>query len=208
MDLDLTDALLSRLFHDLASPASAVANGAELLVDMIGIGDTALASDSLELTTQSANTVTRRLTFFRMAFGGAGSTGDITLSTALRLAGEYVATREHAFVPEGLDPSETPPAGAVKLVLNAVMVVTDGLPRPGSVVLRAMDGGNGISVVGQGPSARFSESVRACLDGNPPAEIDTRVAPARFLSYQAPRFGLSSAYETGTDMIRLSILFP
>ena len=65
-DIFLAQLLCSRLCHDLVGPAGAVNAGLELAED----GD--LDGDALDLVTSSAAEVTRRLAFFRIAFGAAG----------------------------------------------------------------------------------------------------------------------------------------
>ena len=62
-DIHLAQLLCSRLCHDLVGPAGAVNAGLELAED----GD--LDGDALDLVTSSAAEVTRRLAFFRIAFG-------------------------------------------------------------------------------------------------------------------------------------------
>ena len=65
-DIHLAQLLCSRLCHDLVGPAGAVNAGLELAED----GD--LDGDALDLVTSSAAEITRRLAFFRIAFGAAG----------------------------------------------------------------------------------------------------------------------------------------
>ena len=94
-DLRLAQLLCSRLCHDLVGPAGAVNAGLELAEE----GE--MDGDALELVTSSAAEVTRRLAFFRIAFGAAGGKASAvgTLSAAaMRAASLKVSTILPVFV--------------------------------------------------------------------------------------------------------------
>ena len=67
-DLKFAQMLCSRLCHDLITPVGAINSGFEILQDCTADDRQSL----LELTKNSAETATRRLTFYRAAYGYSG----------------------------------------------------------------------------------------------------------------------------------------
>ena len=136
VDLKVAQLLASRLCHDLVGPIGAINAGLELMEDGVagGMGDDPAARD---LLANSAGEASRRIAFFRIAFGiGAGAGGEATLSEARELAGDFLAGGKAALdwpeeAPEqpsgGVDPS------VVKVVLNLVLIAAESLPRGGVV---------------------------------------------------------------------------
>ena len=82
IDLRVAKLLCSRLCHDLISPASAVNAGLELMEEQPD------SDDAMDLIIRSAKQVTRRLAFYRSAFGAGGVT---TLPEARKLAAGLLA---------------------------------------------------------------------------------------------------------------------
>ncbi|MSP89576.1 MAG: hypothetical protein EXQ92_12320 [Alphaproteobacteria bacterium] len=78
MDQRVLELLMSRVCHDLISPVGAVVNGVELIED----GGADMTDDAMALIAKSARQASRRLQFFRMAYGAAGSGGDRSLADA------------------------------------------------------------------------------------------------------------------------------
>ena len=82
INLKMAQLLSSRLCHDLIGPVVAISGGLELMEE--GMEDTAPA---LELMAKSASQATRRLAFFRIAFGsGAGEGGELSVRRAVPLS--------------------------------------------------------------------------------------------------------------------------
>ena len=69
MDLDprILEFLCSHLCHELISPVTAVNNGLELMAE----GDSAHIEEALGLVRQSAAEASRKLQFYRLAYGQA-----------------------------------------------------------------------------------------------------------------------------------------
>ena len=159
MDLRVAQLLSSRLCHDLVGPIGAVNTGLELLQE--GFDDDEKA---LGLVADSAGEASRRLTFFRGAFGfGAGDKGEATLNEARKLALGLLASGKVALDwPEDADAS---------LQASAVKVTSRGTgPSPGSArrVTPGTDRGGRMTL-----TAASSEKVR------PPSS--TTVTPAWYL---------------------------
>ena len=102
VDLRVAQLLSSRLCHDLVGPIGAVNTGLELFQE--GFDDDEKA---LGLVADSAGEASRRLTFFRGAFGfGAGDKGEATLNEARNLAVGLLASGKVALDwPEDADAS-------------------------------------------------------------------------------------------------------
>src|SRR5581483_10965798 len=83
--LRVAELLAARICHDLISPITAIANGAELL----GEDDPDFAREAVALVGQSARNANARLQFFRFAFGFTG--GGLAGLAPHRLAAEYFA---------------------------------------------------------------------------------------------------------------------
>ena len=86
IDLKTAQLLNSRLFHDLVGAVSAVNTGIEFMAEPGG------EEDAARLLEQSANRLTRRLDFFRVAFGlGGGKQGKLSLRDAGMLVDGWFA---------------------------------------------------------------------------------------------------------------------
>ncbi|MBE0532481.1 MAG: hypothetical protein IH626_16775, partial [Rhodospirillales bacterium] len=81
IDLRVAQLLCSRVCHDLIGPVGAVASGIELMGE-----DGSMAEDAMALIVKSSAQASRRLAFFRTAFGLGGATGPRAVAEARDLA--------------------------------------------------------------------------------------------------------------------------
>src|SRR5438309_3788158 len=130
-DLDFAALLVSRVCHDLVSPVGAVVNGLEVLEDET---DLAMRADALRLVAASAEQAAARLQFARLAFGAAGSAGaELDLAEVGRIvAGLLKGGRVELLWKMQ---SVTWPKDWAKLLMNAVLIAMDCLPRGGTVTV-------------------------------------------------------------------------
>lgn len=177
-NLDLIAYLSSRLCHDLVSPVGAVANGIEILRDE---GDPAMREQALELLAQSAVEGTRRLQYYRMAFGALGGLHDkVARDEVQRAASSFFSTGKTALewiggenIPQELDKLDA------KLILTLLLVAQALLPRGGTLSLQGKIGGFSISA--RGNSVRTETSQIAALLGTlPNEELDSHNAVAAY----------------------------
>jgi len=133
MDTRLIELLMSRVCHDLISPVGAVVNGVELIEE----SGTAVADGAMVLIAKSARLASRRLQFFRMAYGAAGAGSDRSLGDARQLAGDFLADGKVAleWSDEGAGRTARAGAGGIKLLLNMVAVGAESLPRGGKLTV-------------------------------------------------------------------------
>lgn len=191
------DLLLSRLFHDLISPIGAARNGLELLKEF-GADD--VGADAMDLAADSTEQATARLTFFRMAFGGAGSSAGHTFTEVDRIARGYLVSRriEWSFTGAagtGAAGVPTPQTGTAKVLLGTLAVVADALPRLGSV--SAAVRGGAVTVTGSGEGAGLEAGVESALAGRAGAS-DERTVLAATVCANARRFGLKLSIDTAS----------
>tara|TARA_R110000787_G_scaffold63679_3_gene143394 strand:- start:137027 stop:137659 length:633 start_codon:yes stop_codon:yes gene_type:complete len=173
-DLRLSQLVCSRLCHDLVGAAGAVNAGLEILAEMGGLDDSAMA-----LATSSGLEMTRRLAFFRVAFGagGAGRSG-AEVTVMRKIAGEYLESGnvdlDWVDLGDGVRELE-PDLG--KLLLNLILIASECLPRGGtvSVKLAEVQGGVGLAVAAIGAGAGLREDVALALTPGEAAEnLDSR----------------------------------
>lgn len=189
------DLLLSRLFHDLISPIGAARNGLELLKEF-GADD--VGADAMDLAADSTEQATARLTFFRTAFGGAGSSPGHGFAEADRIAGGYLASRRIAWSMTGGSGRPTPQTGTIKVFLGAVAVVAGALPRLGAVSAAVEDGR--VTITGTGEGAGFEPVVLRVLSGEADA-IDERTVFGATVHKNAARFGVTLSASTGNPPV-------
>ena len=179
------DLLLSRLFHDLIGPVSASRNGMELVREF---GAEDVGAEAMDLVATSVEQAAARLTFFRMAFGGAGSAGGISFLDLRPVVADYLTHRK-------LEPRVTvtgdvavPRPGVVKVALGLVVVAAESLPRGGLVSLTA--GNEEVVVTADGEEARVGPTTLAALAGEVEADNEVTVVPAS-VGISARRFDIS-----------------
>jgi histidine phosphotransferase ChpT len=146
-DLQILELVCSRLCHDLISPIGAVGNGLELMAEE---ADQELLDDARRLVEDSSSRAAALLQLYRSAYGNAGNQPSFGVNEAVKLA-------KAAFDPNRLTltasvPSGTEwPAGFGKLVLNAILSVSEWLPRGGTLALAVE--GDAFRVTAQGQQA-------------------------------------------------------
>lgn len=179
LELNLIAYLSSRLCHDLVGPVGALANGVEILAEE---DDPDMRREATELLAASAAEASRRLQYFRMAFGALGGLADKVALAELRRAavGYFQSGRAELVWPAELPlPSEIPKVEA-KLLLNLLLVAQAGLPRGGQVEV-TVPGADGFGVCARGPGARVEPSVALGLqDRASEADLDSHNAVAAY----------------------------
>ncbi|HVJ44410.1 MAG TPA: histidine phosphotransferase family protein [Dongiaceae bacterium] len=155
IDLRILELVASKICHDLISPIGAVNNGLELMEDE---QDTALQTEALALAQRSARRASILLQIFRSLFGNAGNQAGFGPKEVRQLALEFLqngkVTLDPEFAVQGVLPE-----GFGKLLLAAIIVAAEALPRGGTVTvsLPLTPGETAFSVVGVGGQVAFSE---------------------------------------------------
>ncbi len=177
VEMRVLELVCSRLCHELISPVSAVNNGMELLSD----GGADMLEEVSDLIASSAAEAAGRLQFYRIAYGlGGAEAPPISLSEARRLVGGLVRDGKVQ-----LDwPAETGESGSdgglgkggMKLLLNALALGLDALPRGGrlAVAVEAAPA-RGATLTAAGKGARIEAATLGALAG----ELEPRALTAR-----------------------------
>jgi histidine phosphotransferase ChpT len=209
IDTGVVDLLLSRLLHDLIGPTSATANGAELLQEFGAKNSDPIAAEALELVSNSARQSADRLSYFRLAFGGAGNGEEHTVATIRRLVETYLASRKISceFSSTAKD-GAVPRAGIAKSVLAVTFLMADALPRQGklSVAIDPADNWSA-SIAVSGPGAQIDGDTAIGLQcGEPEAALTTRTVIGIVVGLTARRFGLKVEIHSEADLARVTLL--
>ena len=211
VDLRVAQLLSSRLCHDLVGPIGAVNAGLELLRE--GFED---EQKALGLVSDSAGEVSRRLTFFRFAFGlGGGEKGETPLSQARDLAVGLLSTGKVVLDWPGDAPGDAGAslqATAVKVILNMVLMASESLPRGGAVGIEfaVLDEGLGVAVTATGEDARLREDLQSALaEGAAAEDLTARNVHGYFAQCLARDSGALIENSRGSDgEIRFAVMFP
>lgn len=170
--LETLEIFSARICHDLVGPVGAIANGVELLSEGGGAAD----PEVVDLIAGSARSASRRLQFFRTAFG-AGNTvsGAQPLDGARGLATAYFADGKLRlnWPPTSAAVDARCDRRAARLVLNLLLVAADCLPRGGVLdVSAATDPAGGVAIVvtAEGIQARLPDDQGDVLGASRPID--------------------------------------
>lgn len=159
-ELEFSAFLVSRVCHDLVGPLGAVLNGLEVLEDE---RDAAMRADALKIVTSSATQALARLQFMRIAFGAAGSAGaELDLGEVQRLISGLLEGGRVQI--DWIAPHIHWPKDWAKLLMNAVLIGVDCLPRGGIIRVVTREEAPGFTVVATG-LIKVSEDVERALRG-------------------------------------------
>lgn len=188
--LRLSALLCSRLCHDLVSPVGAVNNGLELLAEE---QDADMQAQVMDLLDHSAGQTANRLAFFRLAFGAAGGMGDgIELGEVRKTVENYFATSKLSLEWQTDVRHPELDRDSVKLLMNAALVMGEGIIRAGtlSLFLKDRNGTREVTVTAAGDKLKLPDSHRRGLEeGAGAGDIEPRSAPAVLAALMASSLG-------------------
>lgn len=142
MDLVFTQMLCSRLCHDLITPVGAVTNGFEILEDC----DPKDRDQVMQIICRSAETVSRRLMFYRAAFGYAAVNQFTSLSHIKQLLDHFLSPLKieflwdnvsHASLDQRIRSQGLALSQWGRLLINLILMVVDVAPYGGRLSLLA-----------------------------------------------------------------------
>lgn len=187
-DLKLAEMLASRLCHDLINPVGAIAIGVELLSEL----DDTTRKDALDLVASSADRATKRISFFRVAYGFAGHDEGQSVQQVRGFAEGFLAGGKVALDwparPE--DAATALPRSGLKVLSGLIALAAESLPRGGTLAV-AVDAPAGGRVVATGTGARGSRLwPKPSCRRLPPAR--PRIRPASSRGASAPPMSVAS----------------
>ena len=131
--------LCSRLCHDMISPVGAITNALELLDEDI---DAETRTQVMALLTQSATQTSRKLQFFRLAFGAAGGFSEtLDLREAQKAAGGLLDSMR--VEPTWTADISSASKSSIKLLLCLILITAETLVRGGRLEIDCPDMGDG-----------------------------------------------------------------
>ncbi len=160
LDMRVMELLSARLCHELAGPVSAVVNGVELMNE----DDPDFVADAVRLVGTSARTASRRLQFYRFAYGplpGEGASPQI----GRELAQKYFETGNTRC---DWPAEETRSLAWQRLACVLLVLAAEALPRGGTVSVRGH--GAGMVVEAEGDTVRLAPEAHAGLRADLPIE--------------------------------------
>lgn len=179
--LRLAELLAARLCHELAGPLGALAGTLELAIEDADAAGFALALEQ-------AAAAAARLRLLRAAWGLPGDTLDVAELRAL-LVGRPSAARVELDL-DGLDSGTAYPPEVARLLLNVVLLATEGLPYGGTIVL-AQQPPDQLVVQLRGDRAAWPSSFAAMLDGVAPGTAEMRDLQAALTTLMARDAGIA-----------------
>ena len=202
IDLKTTQLLNSRLFHDLVGVISAVNTGIEFMAEP---GNN---EDATNLLRQSADRLTRRIDFFRAAFGlGGGKEGELSLEDAgLLVAGWFADSKSTLVWPSNDALMALGDVGPqpIKVLMILSMMAEECLPRGGKVSIQftRYPEGLGLATSATGQGARAPDGTLDALARDCPSDVLTlRNVAAYFCARLAAAQGVGIEMAETTDRI-------
>ncbi len=205
LDASVMEMLASRICHDLIRPVGAINNGVEFLEDM---GADSL-DDALELIKHSAQQAAARLQAFRLAYGAGGRDTSMEPKDVQEIMGNLL--RGEGKIRQAWDPHadlgfhKNPPAYC-KMLMAALMLAHECLPKGGFIFVDPIEGGEGTLIVAEGEGAVLREGVLDALHGDLAVDdIDPRLVHPYALSALGAYYGYVLDAKVVEDKKRVEI---
>ena len=209
IDLKTAQLLNSRLFHDLVGAVSAVNTGIEFMAEP------GSDEDAANLLKQSADRLTRRLDFFRAAFGlGGGKQGELSLVDAgMLVAGWFMDSKSTLVWPSDNALTAVGDVGSrpIKVLMILSMMAEECLPRGGKVAIqvRRYPEGLGLATSATGQGARSPDGTLDALTENcSPDVLTARNVAAYFGARLAEGQGVQIEAAETVDRVDYASLIP
>jgi histidine phosphotransferase ChpT len=186
IELRVLELLCARFCHEMVSPVGAIGNGVELLDE----DDPEFVRQAIELIGQSARTASRRLQFYRFAYGTAPTASGVTpreLLMGFLEGGKVAADWEPAVSSLSMEWQ--------RLACNLAVVAAETLPRGGCIALRSAGAaGPGLEVEASGETVLINRDVAAALAGQANvAELNSRTIHGHVTAKFAQQLGADAA---------------
>ena len=205
IELRVLELICSRLCHELISPVSAVNNGMELVAD----GGADMLVEVSDLVTHSAAEASGVLQFYRVAYGlGGQDAPPLSLGEAKRLT-EGLLNNGKVKLPWAI--AEAGSDGGLgrrgmKLLLNALVLGLDALPRGGTLTVAVDAAARGVAIDASGTGARIEAASREAYAQALAVEaLTARNVHAYFTSLIAADAGGQVEMAEGPDRVTLRL---
>ena len=183
IELRVAELMFAHVCHELTGPVTAINNGFEL----VEAGEP-VPQDVRDLLVRSAKTGAKRLRFYRIAYGWLAQDASFGYNDARELLDEFLDGGKVAL--RWLNVADIGPMGG-RLLLNAVALGAEALPRGGVMTVDVRNGGAiEFALVCTGDGARVHEDcVKALAPGADVAALTPRSVHAYFTARFAEAYG-------------------
>lgn len=186
IELRVLELLCARFCHEMVSPVGAIGNGVELLDE----DDPEFVRQAIGLIGQSARTASRRLQFYRFAYGTATTASSVTPRELL------IGFLEGGKVAADWEPAMSSLSSEwQRLACNLAVIAVETLPRGGRIALRSAGvAGAGFQIEASGDSVLINRDVAAALAGQANAtELNSRTIHGYVTAKFAEQLGAIAA---------------
>jgi histidine phosphotransferase ChpT len=208
VELRVLELVCSRLCHELISPVTAVNNGMELVAD----GGADMLVEVSELISSSASEASGRLQFYRIAYGlGGNDAPPISLGEAKRLTEGLVQDGKVSLAWPAGEAGSDGGLGrrGMKLLLNALVMGIDALPRGGKLSVSLDPASRAITLLAAGKGARVeAASLDALLRTLAPEALTARNVHAYFTALMAEAAAAKIDVKPEADQVAIRISLP
>jgi|TARA_B100001971_G_C18177791_1_gene530924 histidine phosphotransferase ChpT len=192
----ILELLVSHICHDLVSPVGAINNGIEFIEEM---GD-AVTSDAMGLIGSSVRQASVALQCFRLAYGGAGSGGNVTFEDVKSAFSNYIEGGRTQLQWQVNPKGGQTPAGFMKVVLNALMMADECIPTNGDVIIEDNEDGNGVKITAKAPKVEFRDGVEAAFNHTATLDdLNPRTVHAYVTKVFGDFFNVTVSYDVISD---------
>jgi len=201
IELRVLELLCARFCHEMVSPVGAINNGVELLSEE----DQDFVRDAIGLIGQSARSASKRLQFYRFAYGTTPTAANATpkeLLLGLLEGGKVSADWSDSL-------SRLPPEW-LRVGCNLAVVAAETLPRGGKISLRPAQGAApGVTIEAAGETVLINPDVVTALGGKvPAAELTSRTIQAHVTAEFAGELGASTGLKESSATRALFVAAP
>jgi len=193
-DLDLAALIGSRICHDLISPVGAIGNGVELLT-MSG----AAAGPELALISESVESASARIKFYRIAFGQASAGQSVGRAEVLSILSDIY---KGARLKVHWAPQDDCPRREVQLAFLLLQCLESAMPYGGQVHISRAD--RAWRLTGEADKMKISETLWPALAGRSPVEVDPGHVHFALAPQAAERMGRRLGVEVTRARIALT----
>ena len=210
LDPRVVELLCARLCHDLISPVSAISNGVELITEM---GES-MSGEAMALIGGSVGEASRKLQYFRMAFGSArGSSGQSATLADARAGFLELPVGERIKLAWGQTPDlmRAVPREATKMVLNLALSAIDCLAGSGRLEVMTYSTPQAVrlELVASGERAKLPDEIAAAITEQAIiADLSPKTVTAYYGSYLARRAAAALATDVRPGMVKISCEIP
>lgn len=188
-DVKILELLASKICHDLISPIGAIANGVEFLEEMgADAGD-----DVTELIAFSAKQASAKLQALRLAYGAGGADSSIKPEDVHKIFGGFIGGENRVtqeWDPHALPAALTQTRGFAKILMTALLLAVDSLPKGGTITLAAEDESH-LSVTATGENAGLKDGVLHALENRTsPENIEPKLVHPYVTGLLARHYGI------------------